>query len=131
MASTSCGSPGSVMCHPQHRPTGAWRPVGCFPCAPAGRTLGGWMPFLETQGQVTGTLSPSDSLCAEKPQPHRCPPLCVLGLRGLAGTAWSPSIFFFFSSLFLYTCVHSPDPIAHTPVAIFLRLVPTHTIKVL
>lgn len=58
---TSCGSPGSEMCHQQRRPVGALPPVGCFSCVQAADWVGEWMPFPESQGQVVGTLSPSDS----------------------------------------------------------------------
>ncbi len=68
---TSCGSPGSEMCHQQCRPTGASSPVGCFACVQAADWVGGLMPFPESQGQASGTLSPSDSWCVEKP--HRNP----------------------------------------------------------
>lgn len=106
---TSCGSPGSEMCHQQRRPTGASPPVGCFSCVQqAADWVGGWMPFPESQGRVTGTLSPSDSWCAARRslKPHRCPLLSVLGL---AGTAWSLSISF---SLHVYVCAFT-GPKAH------------------
>ena len=92
-----------------------------FSCMHAADWVGGWMPFAESQGQVTGTLSPSDSCCAAKLQrslkPNRCPLLCVLGLGGwlgsslslsLTGTAWSLSLSL--TCVHVYVCVHSPDP---------------------
>lgn len=36
LASTSCGTPGLVMCHQQRRLAGAMLPVGCFSCVCAG-----------------------------------------------------------------------------------------------
>ncbi|KAK5934477.1 hypothetical protein CgunFtcFv8_014873 [Champsocephalus gunnari] len=72
---TSCGSPGSEMCHQQGRPAGAsllLLLLGVFPlCRQAGRLVGVWMPFPESQGRAAHTLSPSDSRCAAKP--HRDP----------------------------------------------------------
>lgn len=64
---TSCGSPGSEMCHQWRRLTGALLPVGCFSCVQAADWVGGWMPFPESQGQVTGTLPPSDCWCLVRP----------------------------------------------------------------
>ena len=44
---TSCGSPGSEMCHRQCRPAGASPPVGCFsPCVQAADWVGGCMDAL-------------------------------------------------------------------------------------
>lgn len=67
-------------------------PAACwvfFPCVQASDWVGR-MPFSESQGQVTGTLSPSDSRSTgETLKPHRCPLLCVLGQRGATGTACS------------------------------------------
>lgn len=84
------------------------RLLGVFPvCRQAANLVGGWMPFPESQGQVTGILSPSGGEASQRSlKPHRCPLFCVLGPRGLAGTAWSLSISF----TLLCTCVHSPDP---------------------
>lgn len=49
------------------RPAGASPPVGCFSCVQGADWVGGWTPFPERQGQVTGMLSPSDSWCAAEP----------------------------------------------------------------
>lgn len=38
---TSCGSPGSVVCHQWCRLAGALPPVGCFSCVPAADWVGG------------------------------------------------------------------------------------------
>lgn len=127
-----------------------WSLAACwvffFPCVHAADWVGGWMPFAESQGQVTGTLSPSDSWCAAKLQrslkPNRCPLLCVLGLGGwlgsslslsLTGTAWSLSLSLTCVHVYVCVCIHRTQslPLLYTPVAISLRLVPTHTIKAL
>lgn len=134
---TSCGSPGSEMCHPQGRPAGASLPVGCFSCVQATGWAGGWMPFPESQGQVTGTL---DSLIAgvrrslveilEAPQVSS-----ALRPWSLEDSQLGLPLSISFPLLCTCVCVRihrtRGSPLLYAPVAISLRLVPTHTIKAL
>lgn len=102
LANTSCGSPGSLMCHQQRRQAGAGRLLRMFSCVPA--VLGRLMPFPERQGRRAGALSPSDSLCGSL-KAHRCPLLSVLGQRRLPGTACSLAPYLFFHFVYVCMCV--------------------------
>lgn len=133
LANTSCGSPGSLMCHQQHRLAGAWLSVVYFSCVPAVHRVDG-CPSQRARGRlqehylhliVCVQRSLTESLEAPQVSCALCPWPKMTHGDSLV------SLSFFFSSPF---CVHVcafVGPKAHTPVAISLRLVPTHTIKAL
>lgn len=132
LANTSCGSPGSLMCHQQHRLAGAWQSVVYFSCVPAVHWVDG-RPSQRARGRqqehylhliVCVQRSLTEILEAPQVSSALCPWPKMTHGDSLV------SLYLLFFSRCVHVCAFV-GPKAHTPVAISLRLVPTHTIKAL